>query len=79
MFLTFLIYYTCSPIICHSSAGTYLPKAYAPGTKVTGRFGNGLRYPGVVQSYDPSCKTYDILFDDWDRHRNFRAIDVVRL
>ena len=62
------------PLVCC----TYLPKAYAPGTKVTGRFAFG-RYPGVVQSYDPSCKTYDILFDDWDRHRNFRAIDVVRL
>ena len=78
MFLTFLILYLLSnnmPLVCC----TYLPKAYAPGTKVTGRFRNSLRYPGVVQSYDPSCKTYDILFDDGDRQPNFRAIDVVRL
>ena len=65
------------PLLCCA----YLPKAYAlvPGTKVMGRFRNGKRYAGVVQSYNLSCETYDILFDDGDRHRNFRAARVVSL
>jgi hypothetical protein len=31
-----------------------------------------------VQSYDAVRKTYDIIFDDGDRHRNFRQVDVRR-
>lgn len=48
-------------------------KVHAPGTDVLAG-----RYPGVVQSYDAVRKTYDIIFDDGDRHRNFRQVDVRR-
>ena len=46
-------------------------KPYSAGTAVTGLFTDGIRYPGVVQSYNAARKVYDILFDDGDRQRKF--------
>ena len=64
-------------------------RPFALGTRVSGRFegvlvpgselpqDNVLWFPGTVQSYNAGEHTYDILFDDGERHPNFDADQVV--
>ena len=55
---------------------TRLTHPLPPLTQIIGKFSTQGYFKGIVVSYDETCDTYDVIFNDGDRFEDFDADDI---